>query len=103
MKTRQRIFWGLSAFVVFWMLMATATIGNVGDEMLSTPVPGSMVEAREAGVAMGQGMSFVMVFCVGGFFFTICALLAWRNGAGLESKRRHIEKSSQMKLAKRRR
>lgn len=70
-----------------------ALAGGTADESTAECIERGQLsqEACEAASEIGVGAGATIVLCVGGFFFALFALLAWRNGVGLATERRHQE------------
>jgi hypothetical protein len=98
MKFRKNLFTVLAFLSLAFMAYGFLATGAAVDEVTSTAVPtveGSDAETttafRDAGVAVGAGVSITIFLCIGFPFFVVFSLLAWRNSAGLKAERRHQE------------
>lgn len=95
MKFRMWLFRILAALTVLYVLVAASSAGEINtqsraecERQFSTP---SQIELCMTGSDIGTGLGVTVVLCLGGFFFGIFALLAWRNGVGLRTQRQHEE------------
>lgn len=87
MKTRQRIFWSLALLAVLFTCLWIYT----GQQALSEDDPDIDNDTEQVSEDIATGIAVPFQLCSGGFVFTVFALLAWRNGAGLANERRHQE------------
>jgi ribose/xylose/arabinose/galactoside ABC-type transport system permease subunit len=87
MKFRQRFFWFLAFVALMWIVYGLTVTGQAVDEVGATAVS----SAEQAGVAVGAGLAMTTFMCTGLPFFFLFALLAWRNGVGLRTEKRHQE------------
>ena len=87
MKFRQRLFWILAVLVVLYVSAAVLTDTNTSEICADA----SNTEVCNAAASVGAGIGTTIVLCIGAFLFTVFALLAWRNGVGLATERRHQE------------
>ena len=87
MKTRQRIFWALAIltmlFTCLWIYTGQQAI-NEDDPDLDDETE-AIIDETAGGIA-----GTIQIFC-GGVVFLFFVLLAWRNGVGLATERRHQE------------
>lgn len=87
MKFRQRLFWFLAFIALLWIAYGWSVSGNV----YSNTIQQMGTDAGRAGVAIGAGLGLTAFLCTGLPLFMFFALLAWRNGVGLRTEKRHQE------------
>ncbi|GEM_PF-2380656 len=93
LKTRRTIFWILTTISLMYLCYGVTGTSAAVDSVVSQST--ATTEAEQAGtaigVAIGGGLGLAFFLCTGLPFFFIFALLAWRNGSGLRTERRHLE------------
>lgn len=95
MKFRMWLFRILAALTVIYVLVAASSAGEINTqsraECEQQYTTQTQINACMTGTDLGTGLGVTVVLCIGGFFFTIFALMAWRNGVGLRTQRQHAE------------
>jgi hypothetical protein len=102
MVWRRRIFWGLAIISLLFILGGLGISSEAYDQTVTkglaenTYALGTTArEAYDAGTVIGAGIragiGMSASLCISGFLFLVFALLAWRNGAGIRTAKRHHE------------
>lgn len=102
LKSRQRIFGVLFVLSLAWLCYGMVATSNAVDDVTSEQVEADEFNsaetrqaARDLGAGIGASISLAFFFCTGLPFLLLFGLLAWRNGAGHATERRHLETLAQ--------
>lgn len=98
MVWRRRIFWGLALLSLLFIVAGLGVFSEAHEQTVTQGLAdtgyaeGTTARAAyEAGATIGAGIGMSASLCIGGFLFLVFALLAWRNGAGIRTAKRHYE------------
>ena len=87
MKFRKRLFWTLAFLTILFMLAWMSGFAKAVDEDRAE----NDSAAQQLGTDVGEGIGNMIIFCVTLPMFFFFALMGWRNGAGLDKEKKHVE------------
>lgn len=96
MRFRKNLFTVLALVALLWMIYGFSVTGRVASNQFQSE-PAQTSAAYQAGTTIGAGIATSFVLCTGAPLLFLFALLAWRNGVGLTSKKRHEETIAALK------